>query len=67
MPTISTIGYFIEVDLEYPARIHDQQRLSPCAREGNSVRCLAKRIPNRHKRAVQNTPGKGFQIAADNV
>ena len=37
-PTYSTIGYFVEVDLEYPASSHDQQRLSPSGSEGNSVR-----------------------------
>ena len=32
MPTNSTIGYFVEVDLEYPASIHDQQKDYPLAR-----------------------------------
>ena len=31
MPTNSTIGYFVEVDLENPASIHDQHKDSPIA------------------------------------
>ena len=52
IPTNSTIGYFVEVDLEYPASIHDQHKHYPLAPVKKIVidawlselQCLAKRI-----------------------
>ena len=67
MPINSTIGYFIELDLEFPASIHDQHKDYPFApvKEIELDSLLSEFQID--KKAVQCTPGKGFQIAEDNV
>ena len=44
-PDSSSVGYFFEVDLEYPSEIHDQQKDYPLAPEKNTSKGrLAKRL-----------------------
>ena len=68
MPTNSTIGYFVEVDFEYPASIRDQHKDYPPAPVKKIVLdAWLNEFQNDIKKRFNITQAKSFQIAADNI